>query len=534
MARRRLTRRVTAVVAFCAKVPKLPLAARPEAPIGPEGKMAIAAEGAAELRMLLAANDPRRVIPEFQRRNSLVAAPNAEAAVQFLTLLGVRRHIAHESVLSRLVDRLVAKIETLPEDALLALLERSFGYIALEELRRIPVAILLQLRPVPQPYLLKLAESASLLERLPLELRRQVWELKPDAFSALLDPLMTAYRTERTSGAAYQQEAFPRDGLTPKRRRDRDATLQQIVQLIGASPALYLQAMHAVKKRFADTKDYVFCELRTDLLMALQDKGVAEVYSQDEVHLFAWCLENKFTENIEKVHDFLAETVGKGSLIADMAMVVGHPGSRWALLAEVYRVLREVANSDRLPKDNEDLRFYTNLLYLYSLAPMLQRRRLSQLPTAPEKVYTEFFPRVVHLIHTARLGHNEEPLDASIVEAFKDAFLRQILLYLLLQSVRNRDSRRVQLLSEAVAMTLDSVTLAGERSFLHSYVTELLHAPTLLSDANVRRACVEMFLLKHAAFSATVHRELSRLVKEFPSSVPLVDASRIPPAPLTA
>ena len=25
-----------------------------------------------------------------------------------------------------------------------------------------------------------------------------------------------------------------------------------------------------------------------------------QVYSQDEVHLFAWCLENKFTENIEK------------------------------------------------------------------------------------------------------------------------------------------------------------------------------------------------------------------------------------------
>jgi hypothetical protein len=55
------------------------------------------------------------------------------------------------------------------------------------------VALLERVKPVPKQYLSKLADNLPLLTKLPIAVRRQVWELQPALLTEVLKPLFVQF-----------------------------------------------------------------------------------------------------------------------------------------------------------------------------------------------------------------------------------------------------------------------------------------------------------------------------------------------------
>lgn len=65
-------------------------------------------------------------------------------------------------------------MEHVPPEALLDLLEVSFPYIGLRDLKDVPLAILHKINPVPANYLRQIAADNDLFQELPIDVQRQV------------------------------------------------------------------------------------------------------------------------------------------------------------------------------------------------------------------------------------------------------------------------------------------------------------------------------------------------------------------------
>lgn len=63
------------------------------------------------------------------------------------------------------------------------------------------------------------------------------------------------------------------------RRRESNPILQELVHLVGKSVSLYNMMLHFFRTLFVSTNNTAFCTLRADLLMALHDAGVSEVWT---------------------------------------------------------------------------------------------------------------------------------------------------------------------------------------------------------------------------------------------------------------
>lgn len=76
-------------------------------------------------------------------------------------------------VLEAAKRQLFAILPHLPPDALLELLDESFPYIALRDLKDIPLAVLDRINPVPATFLRQIAADADLFQELPIGVQRQ-------------------------------------------------------------------------------------------------------------------------------------------------------------------------------------------------------------------------------------------------------------------------------------------------------------------------------------------------------------------------
>ena len=63
--------------------------------------------------------------------------------------------------------------------------------------------------------------------------------------------------------------------IIPVRREH--PVVQELVHVVGRSVKLYNAVLHFLRTLFANTGNQRLCSLRTDVLMALHDAGVAEV-----------------------------------------------------------------------------------------------------------------------------------------------------------------------------------------------------------------------------------------------------------------
>ena len=85
-----------------------------------------------------------------------------------------RRAEVYKSVLEAAKGRLLEAIPKMSPEKLTQLLELSFAYVGLPQLRDIPLAVLGQLQPVPAAFLKQLATDQELFQDLPLNVQQEV------------------------------------------------------------------------------------------------------------------------------------------------------------------------------------------------------------------------------------------------------------------------------------------------------------------------------------------------------------------------
>lgn len=294
-------------------------------------------------------NDPIAGINEIQTRASL-ADPRCRPLLGLLHQLGVNRTDSHRYVVQQSIDVLLSRIPSLPGERLLSLLEETFPYITIPDLRAIPLAVLDRLRPVPSTFLKQLAADREIFWELPIGVQRQAWELDKKLLRTHALSLLSAYTYETATwvqalnmdesteavptsaslkkggvgaGDSHeddddQQEMLEAIGggsggltsgihhklpqLARRNLRNGSAALRQLVAMVGSSSSVYRGIVDLCTIRFREQdadkqtqpvgmKDAALCALRSQLLMAMHDAGETSITSGDSCHKLAWTLD---------------------------------------------------------------------------------------------------------------------------------------------------------------------------------------------------------------------------------------------------
>jgi negative elongation factor B len=165
------------------------------APIGRRSGAPLIGNVGQEFVQSALSNDPIAGINEIQARASL-ADPRCRPLLGLLHQLGVNRTDSHRYIVQQSIQVLLSRIPSLPGERLLSLLEETFPYITIPDLRAIPLAVLDRLRPVPSTFLKQLAADREIFWELPIGVQRQAWELDKKLLRTHALSLVSAYTYE--------------------------------------------------------------------------------------------------------------------------------------------------------------------------------------------------------------------------------------------------------------------------------------------------------------------------------------------------
>jgi hypothetical protein len=77
----------------------------------------------------------------------------------------------------------------------------------------------------------------------------------------------------------------------PRERRRNNAALSTLLTFVDKSVDLYQSLLTFCSRKFKEEGNPLYCTLRADVLMALHDAGVTELYQHDPCHEFCWILD---------------------------------------------------------------------------------------------------------------------------------------------------------------------------------------------------------------------------------------------------
>lgn len=326
-------------------------------------------QGASKVRQMLCKKDPLVCISRLQTQHGL--HKSCQPALHVLKLLGHSALEVHSGVmrlLSRRLQRLLSA-GNVPQHRLLSLLEASFQYANVKELRPILVRCMLQLTAVPTKYLSRLAEDVALLEEMPLLLRQQVWSSHPQAWTSKVWPLLLDYAKERP---VYPVTLWiPIRWVRAQTRRKRDEQLQHLVKLIGKCQKLYEMTLALLRTAFIQTGHRRYCQLRQDILMVQHEAkhSVAELQARDPCHQYAWSLDVGHRDHklgpkiVDKLQTYLGAVPADHPVIGDLALLAACPVTQTVILTGLLDELRSMVGPDVvLPRERVSLVLSSQLL----------------------------------------------------------------------------------------------------------------------------------------------------------------------------
>ncbi|RHY28464.1 hypothetical protein DYB32_005955 [Aphanomyces invadans] len=291
----------------------------------------LGSNGGAMLQDILrTATQPEEVIVSFQKQYGL-KENTTSASLQLLDLLGCRRSETHSKLLDTMVATLLKRIHSkqMTETQLQKLLELTFPYLEMRELRAIPIAVLSTQTSTPASFLHELCDhdNRSLLEHLPVHVKRRIWAIAPHELRLEVDKIVGAYIKHKldallltsaddpspyslyvssSSHGHHHHHHLP----SPEDRRKQDPVLATFVSMIGDSSELYLQCVdilrtiaaagsipgHDAPSSSANSKDYVYLasligSLRNDIANVQRDLATPLVRT-DPLHKFIWILDH--------------------------------------------------------------------------------------------------------------------------------------------------------------------------------------------------------------------------------------------------
>ena len=282
-----------------------------------DGKVLVGGEGGDYIaETLSSAADVHAAIEHVRALGSLLDK-DTEPVLGLLGALGVRRGEAYREMLDRAVGELTRRAGTLPQGTLLSLLDASFPYIGIAELKVVPLTVFAHMSPVPISYLKQVSRDMGIFRQLPVEVQRQCWAMDAQLLRRHVSPSMIAYGEEIETVAMNMNQDVtltplemaddwsPGEGvgvgvggvgadagaLSRQKMRKGSASVQRLMNIIGNNPLVYIEVIRLCRAHFANSGDDAACSLRSQLLMAFHDRGETELCSKDKCHRLAWLMD---------------------------------------------------------------------------------------------------------------------------------------------------------------------------------------------------------------------------------------------------
>eukprot|EP00475_Leptophrys_vorax_P007786 TRINITY_DN14945_c0_g1_i1.p1 TRINITY_DN14945_c0_g1~~TRINITY_DN14945_c0_g1_i1.p1 ORF type:complete len:782 (+),score=184.27 TRINITY_DN14945_c0_g1_i1:2209-4554(+) len=500
-------------------------------------------------------------IQQLQKQFSLKSQA-VEPILPFFDQLAVSRFEVNHNLLLGLREVLLENIEKYSPNKLQALLEKSFRYIAVEEIRPIPVALLLRLPKIPEAYLEQLALNPNLVGELPLKIKQQVWEVNSKVFRDYIKSVCENYATDPQRWSLYGKVFAKASDITEyfeniansstvetssnvavaskfRNRREGDQTLKTLVECIGNSEQLYQATAATLRDLFGQTQNFGYAILRLEVMMSLHDEAKREIIERDVCYKYAWCLDACINDNrmeqrrIDELKS-LYNKIKEGfrdqdhAVISDFAMITSHPLMINLLLVEILKEMNCIIEREELPKDSEHLKFLCSLLTLACSAYRVVRDAKARIPKASTNILRVFFPLLAEVMLLVKIGSDfsGEELASKMEETFlqdKSNVCQTILSYYILECIKSHDvasvTHLITLLPKVeIAQPIKPRPLSWLHRFLHSLVDELSnpevrdHVISNSLPSPILEICVKRCFLPLARKSCLAHQEFLRLI----------------------
>lgn len=245
----------------------------------------------------LSERDPAAVIEEMHSSLALPAfIPSVGPVLEFLDLLGARRADSCVGVMECVRSRLLEEVERMPQARVLELLCRVVPFMGTPEMKPVCTRLLERSGKLPAHLLSHLALPENYVHA-PLEVRQQIWRTREELFREAVFPLMSQFIADarNVAGANDVLQLTPAGRLPPRRRRDGDASVREMVRLMGEHRGLYLMLCGFMRTLFVNTGVGLFCTLRVAVLMSAHDRepsaGASHVSQWDRTHRFCWTMD---------------------------------------------------------------------------------------------------------------------------------------------------------------------------------------------------------------------------------------------------
>lgn len=250
------------------------------------------------------AKNPKDAIDAIQHKASF-RNPRCQPLLGLLDQLGLERRESHQYVVKMAMADLLEKIPHLSPDKMVGLLEETFPFIGIPELRAVPLAVLDKLYPIPVNFVKQLAMDNEVFWALPARVQRQIWGLDKKLLQMHALSLINAYKYEMATwmqtlnmDVGLEEPSHPQ--LSRKMLRKGSSSLASLTSMVGSDPRLYKCITEIFTMRFDDRDSSIYvgmkesslCACKTQLLMSLQEKGEAAVCATDRMLSLVWALES--------------------------------------------------------------------------------------------------------------------------------------------------------------------------------------------------------------------------------------------------
>jgi bromodomain-containing factor 1 len=247
-----------------------------------KGRLKILIDGIDERGRRTISNSLKDTIEDPERQSDVISKiqsafamkyQRANPALIFLDLLKCPRNIVYQNLFETMKSKLDAQLTRLDENNLLIMLKESIQFLAIKELKSIPINIIKSLKIVPDKYLKYLAMK-NFLSDLPMQVRRQAWEINNALFITAIN--------ENCEASLLVKEVS---------ERSQDGPIRLICDCIGVSDVLFHAfANHCVQKSY-ENNNPLWGALIRQVLMGVQEGG-KKIISLGKLSELGWLLDS--------------------------------------------------------------------------------------------------------------------------------------------------------------------------------------------------------------------------------------------------
>ncbi|KAJ2082130.1 hypothetical protein H4R24_001826 [Coemansia sp. RSA 988] len=375
---------------------------------GPQQPL-VGAAGKEQIKRQMSMGKPKQVIEDFRNENSL-DMPAADAVYTLLDSLGHTRRDVHETALESAIIAAQNQIqrETFSYDKHMEFLTKIRHYLDIPQLQHLPLLLLAkQPQFIPDDIFQSIRASPELYQKCNFSIKRQLWHHDHDLFRQHILPLINKYASdEGLTIMSRDISGGTTSGYTLKRREN--GILMDIVNAIEGDLRLYMQTLGMVREQFIDTNDPTMGTLRLDLVMAMHNKGLSDITSDDICYGLAWPLDACITKQlmdsrrVTELQKYFDRIERDNAPYGEIALFLCSPYSRHILAQYILSLLMEIPLGSGFSQRTSEWKWPSLMLTMGLLAHNLTLQDEPDIPKINSKMTRKFFEGLQKYIEESR------------------------------------------------------------------------------------------------------------------------------------